>query len=123
MRFGNNSLDLVFRALNVNPSVVTDIPEPSTKGTITDKSIFDYKLYPNPVNEYTTIEYSLNDQSNVSIEIFDLLGKKIANVFEGKQNAGTYKVLYEPNSMTNGIYLCKVSINNNSVVKKMTIVK
>ena len=121
--FGNSYLNLVLRALDITPTVITDIPEPSTKSTYTNEVLFDYNLYPNPISSYTTIEYSINNQSNVIIEIYDLLGKKITTLYNGKQNIGTYKALFEPNGLTNGIYLCKVTINNRSVVKKMVITK
>jgi len=122
-RFGNLYLNLVIRAIDIGGFVVTDIPEPSTHSTITKGNAFNYNLYPNPVSEYTMIEYSINNPSNVSIEIFDLMGRKVANVFSGKQNAGTYKAIFEPNGLTNGIYLCKVTVNNQTAVKKMIIAK
>jgi hypothetical protein len=123
VRFGNNYLNLVIRALNVSPTVITDIPEPSTFSTFTKGNLFDFNLYPNPVGSFATIEYSLNFESKVNIEIFDILGKKVATLFEGKLNTGTYKAIFEPNGLVNGIYLCKVTINNQSAIKKMILAK
>jgi hypothetical protein len=123
VRYGNNYLNLVFRALDVSPALVTDIEEPSTKSTLNKKESFDFNLYPNPVTAYTTIDYSLIGASNVSIEIFDLMGRSVAKVFEGKQGAGTYKATFEPNGLTNGVYLCKVTMNNQVAIKKMIITK
>lgn len=123
VRFGSNYLNLVFRALDVSPSVVTDIEEPSTKSTLNKYDSFDFNLYPNPIISYTNIDYILVSQSNVSIEIFDLMGKSVAKVFEGKQSAGSFKAVFEPNGLTNGVYLCKIIVNNQTAVKKMIITK
>lgn len=123
VHFGNNYLNLVFRALDVSPTIITDIPEPSTQSTFTKGNHFDFNLYPNPITVYSTIEYSLDNSSNISIEIFDLMGRSVAKIFEGKQNAGTYKAIFEPKALTNGIYLCKVTANNQTAVKKMIIAK
>jgi len=121
--FGNGYLNLVIRALDVTPYIITDIPEPSTIATFTKGNLFDFNLYPNPISTYTTIEYIVNNQSSVVIEIYDLLGNKVASVFEGKQSAGTYKAVFQPNSISNGVYFCKVAVNNQIAVKKMIIAK
>ena len=121
--FGNGYLNLVIRALDVSPSVITDITEPSTSATFTKGNSFDFNLFPNPISTYTTIEYIVNNNSSVVIEIYDLLGNKVASVFDGKQSAGSYKAVFEPNSISNGIYFCKVTVNNQTAVKKMVIAK
>ena len=123
VRFGSNYLNLVFRALDVSPSVITDIEEPSTKSTLNKYDSFDFNLYPNPVISFANIDYVLVSQSNVSIEILDLMGKSVAKVFEGKQSAGSYKTVFEPNGLSNGVYLCKITVNNQSAIKKMIITK
>lgn len=122
-RFGNLYLNLVIRAIDIGGFVVTDIPEPSTHSTLTKGNAFDFNLYPNPVSSYATIEYSINSESKVNIEIFNLYGQKVATLYDGKLNAGTYKAIFEPNGLTNGIYLCRVTVNNQTAVKKMIISK
>ncbi|MDX9932124.1 MAG: T9SS type A sorting domain-containing protein, partial [Bacteroidales bacterium] len=122
VRFGSNHLNLVIRALGVNPGAITDIPEPDSEPTLSIET-FDFRLYPNPVGEYTTIEFSVNDNSHVSIEIFDLSGKSVSLLLDEKQSPGKYKLIYEPKSIPNGIYLCKVTIDNLSAIKKMIIVR
>ncbi|MEO6239800.1 MAG: T9SS type A sorting domain-containing protein [Bacteroidia bacterium] len=123
VRFGNTYLNLVIRALALTPTVITDIPEPSTQATFTKYNSFDFNLYPNPVSSNATIEYSLDNASEVSVEIYTLSGQLVATVFEGHQGAGSYKAIYEPNGITNGIYLCRVTANDQSAVKKMVIAR
>jgi len=122
-RFGNLYLNLVIRAIDISGFVITDIPEPITQQTLTKGKLFDFNLYPNPVSTYTTIEYSINTSSKVNIEIFNLFGHKVATLYNGKLNAGTYKAIFEPTGLANGIYLCKVTVDNQSAIKKMIITK
>jgi len=116
-------LNLVIRAIDISGFVITDIPEPITQQTLTKGKLFDFNLYPNPVSTYTTIEYSINTSSKVNIEIFNLFGHKVATLYNGKLNAGTYKAIFEPTGLANGIYLCKVTVDNQSAIKKMIITK
>ena len=124
VRFGDTKLNLVFRSLDVsNTGGVTDIAEPKGYSTLSNGNMFDFILYPNPVVSQTTIEFNVSIESKVSIEIFDLFGKKITTIHNGKLNPGTYQAIFEPNGLANGIYLCKVTINGQSVIKKMIIAK
>lgn len=123
VRFGNNYLNLVIRALALTPSVITDIPEPSTQATFTKEVPFNFNLFPNPVSSNATIEYILNVPSIVAIEIYDLMGNKVADVYQGHQSAGTYSANFQPNGISNGIYLCRVIVNNQIAVKKIVIAK
>ncbi len=104
-------------------TVITDIEEPKSSQNFTNGNVFDFILYPNPVSSQATIEFSINKESKVSIEIFDLFGKKITTIHNGKLNPGTYQALFEPNGLANGIYICKVTINNYSLTKKLVIAK
>ena len=122
VRVGDNKLNLVFRGLNVNNNI-TDIEEPKSISNLTTGNIFDFILYPNPVVSRTTIEFNLNKESNVSIEIFDLFGNKITTIHNGKLNPGTYHALFEPNGLANGIYICKVIVEGQPVIKKMIIAR
>ena len=79
------------------------------------------KVYPNPVSSSATIEYVLVDRSHVSIDIFDLSGKLIATVYQGMQNAGSYKAIFEPNGIPDGIYFCKVRVNEVAATRKLVI--
>ncbi len=79
--------------------------------------------YPNPFNPSTTISYSLPTSSNVRIEIFNVLGKKVATLVNGYEYAGNHKVDWNAGRFASGIYFYKLSANNFSQVKKMILLK
>ena len=92
----------------------------------------DYKLYqnyPNPFNPKTNIKYSVKSQtSNVKLIVFDILGKKIAELVNQKQNAGTYEIDYSGNGLSSSVYFYRIEAvepNGNKFVdsKKMVLLK
>ncbi len=84
--------------------------------------------YPNPFNPSTTIKYALPKESNVSLKVFDILGKEVASLVDETQHAGTYNVEWKGinnrgENLTSGIYLYKLSVNGKSFTRKMLFVK
>ena len=85
-----------------------------------------YKLwqnYPNPFNPMTTITYELPELSNVKVNIYDVLGRTVRNLVNGKQKAGRYSVTWDAASNSSGIYFYKIETESFSETKKMILVK
>jgi hypothetical protein len=67
----------------------------------------DYRLnqnYPNPFNPSTMIRYALPVGSFVSLEVFDIIGRKVATLVNGDQPAGSYVVRFDAGNLANGTY-------------------
>jgi hypothetical protein len=79
--------------------------------------------YPNPFNPSTTIEYSLPEQSNVKIVIYDALGNQLEVLFSGQNSAGTHSLTWNADSYASGIYFYKMQANNFMQVRKMLLMK
>ncbi|RKX18420.1 MAG: hypothetical protein DRP26_05265, partial [Candidatus Zixiibacteriota bacterium] len=79
--------------------------------------------YPNPFNTITIIQYNLPTTSNVRIDIYDILGRKLETIVNGRQPAGHYKVTWNANDRPSGIYFYNVQAGNYSETKKMTLLK
>jgi hypothetical protein len=122
-RFGNLYLNLVIRALNVSGFSVSDLPEPSSNATHTKVDDFNFKLYPNPTVDYTTIEYVLENPADITIEVYDLFGNKAASVLDQNLGEGAYKLLFKPDGLNNGVYVCKITINGKTYTKRLVITK
>lgn len=122
-RFGNLYLNLVIREVNVSGFIVSDVPEPSSNATHTKVDDFNFKLYPNPTVDYTTIEYILENPAVISIEVYDLFGNKAASVLNQNLGKGAYKLLFKPDGLDNGVYVCKITVNGKSYTKRLVITK
>lgn len=79
--------------------------------------------YPNPFNAQTNISFSLPRQSDVTIEVYNLLGQKTATIAEGLMPAGHHTVTWDASDVASGIYYYKISAGEYSAVKMMTLLK
>jgi len=79
--------------------------------------------YPNPFNPYTTIKYSIPNQSNVTIKVYDLLGREIATLVNEEKLAGEYEVEFNAAKLSSGIYLYKIQAGDFISTKKMILIK
>jgi hypothetical protein len=79
--------------------------------------------YPNPFNTLTIISYDLAKEADVSLEIFDLLGRKVATLTEGMQEAGTHKAKWDGSGVSSGLYFYRLRAGDYSDIKKMTLLK
>ena len=85
-------------------------------------SEFDFSIFPNPFETNTTITYSVpengEDYHNIKLDIYNLQGKKIAELINKKQAAGRYFVEFKAN-ISASFYLCVLSIDNKKNSKKI----
>lgn len=79
--------------------------------------------YPNPFNPVTNIQFSVSDLSNVSLKVFDINGREIETLHNGRLNAGNYKVQWNSGSLPSGVYFYELNSNNFKEVKKMLVIK
>ena len=79
--------------------------------------------YPNPFNPSTQINYSLADESQVNLKIYDVMGREVAELVNSKQSAGSYSVNFDASSLASGIYIYKLSAGDFISAKKMTLLK
>jgi hypothetical protein len=80
--------------------------------------------YPNPFNPSTKIEFSLpEDVNNVTLTIYDALGQKVAELVNGKLEAGKYNYVWNANSSATGLYIYELRTDKFVSVKKMLLLK
>jgi hypothetical protein len=79
--------------------------------------------YPNPFNPVTTISYSLSQPGNVTLMVYDITGKTVATLVDTRQSAGTYQVDWQPANRASGVYFYRLNYDNQSVVKKMMLIR
>ncbi|MCP4580136.1 MAG: T9SS type A sorting domain-containing protein [candidate division Zixibacteria bacterium] len=79
--------------------------------------------YPNPFNAATTISYILPEPTDVTIEIYDMLGGLIEALHSGSQSAGEHSLNWNANSYSSGIYFYKITAGEFEQTEKMTLLK
>ena len=79
--------------------------------------------YPNPASDQTTIQLTLPNRTELSIEVFDLLGRHILTVFKGRADAGLQQFSVNLHSLSVGTYMFRVRAEDQIISKLMTIIR
>ncbi len=114
--YWNNQLEIISTSVNDN---------------LLSQNISDCSLsenYPNPFNPETTIEYNLNENSNVQIEIFNTKGQKVKTLIDDFKNAGYHQVIWngtdnQNKPVSSGLYFYRLKTNSFSQIRKMLLLK
>ncbi len=88
-----------------------------------NKLNYDFKIFPNPFNPNTTIEYSLQKSSETSIEIYNILGEEVIRLVNGFKNAGSHKISWSANNIPSGVYFCRIISGNFLETKKIVLLR
>lgn len=79
--------------------------------------------HPNPFNSSTTISYDLPRRSDVRIEIYDILGRRIEMLLNGDQPAGTHSVVWDARDASSGIYFYRIKAGDFAASKSCLLLK
>lgn len=79
--------------------------------------------YPNPFNPSTTIRFSLPQREQVTLKVFDVLGREVATLVDGELSAGEHSVVYNTKQLSSGVYFYRLRAGNFVQQKKMEMVK
>ncbi|HTP12148.1 MAG TPA: Ig-like domain-containing protein [Bacteroidota bacterium] len=79
--------------------------------------------YPNPFNPSTAISYQLSAASQVTLKVFDLLGREVATLVNGERQPGRYSVTWDASGLSSGVYLCRLQAGNLVQTRKMVLMK
>lgn len=79
--------------------------------------------YPNPFNASTTINYSLPQPSDVRLDIYDILGRKVQTLWDGRQTAGEHSVIWDADGFASGAYFYKITAGEFERSEKMILLK
>ena len=79
--------------------------------------------YPNPFNCQTTIGYQLPVPAHIKLEVFDVLGQKVATLVDTEQRVGHWSIKWRTSGVSSGIYFYKLTAGSFTATKKMILVK
>jgi len=103
--------------VDIDDNVIVQTPE-----------VFLHQNYPNPFNPTTTINYSLKENSKVSLNIYNIKGQKVKQLVRNQLSAGQHSVVWNGKddngkSVSSGIYFYKLKAGNFEKTKKMILMK
>ena len=80
-------------------------------------------VYPNPFNPVTQIDYNLNQDGNLKISVYNILGQEVAVLYSGYQTEGNNFVTWDATSMSSGVYYITMALNGQVDTHKAVLVK
>ena len=118
--FANESISLAVVSIPDLPLVPT-----STEGLADVPKEFGLSQnYPNPFNPSTTINYALPKASDVSIDVFNILGKKVASLVNQRKTAGNHTVQFQAANLSSGVYFYTLRVGGRVLKsKRMLLIK
>ncbi|GEM_PF-1548006 len=93
-----------------------DIPTVPTEVSLED-------CYPNPFNAQTNITFNLPKASNVELSVYNLAGRKVATLAKGTIGAGSHTITWDAYDYSSGVYFYRLSTDNYTATKRMTLMK
>lgn len=111
--------------INRVPIAIIDFDtEVSVNEDIVPSEFYLSQNYPNPFNPSTTIQFGLNKKTTINLKIYDILGREIASLIRNEvKSAGTYEVTFDASVLASGTYIYKLTANNQTISKKMNLIK
>lgn len=79
--------------------------------------------YPNPFNPTTKINYSLKEKGLVQLNVYNMLGQKVAELVNQRQEAGNHSITFNASGLSSGVYLYRIQSNEFSDSKKFILMK
>jgi len=101
--------------LNMSPSAADD--------PVAAPSSFTLSSYPNPFNAQTTITFDLPRADEVSLKLFDLLGREVETLLNEKMLAGTHTLNYSASALPSGVYFIRFMSNEINATHKLLLLK
>jgi hypothetical protein len=100
-----------------------DIPTDIERMNESPKDFNLLQNYPNPFNPSTKIKFQIPTSGNVSIKVYDILGNEVARLVDGYIEIGKYEVEFDASSLSSGVYIYRLQVNDFVNVKKMVLLK
>jgi photosystem II stability/assembly factor-like uncharacterized protein len=93
------------------------------QGSPSEKKFALQQNYPNPFNPSTTISFTIPNAAVVSLKVYDVLGREVATLINGRLAAGTHESIFNASKLSSGVYFYKLQAGDFVQTKKMLLVK
>jgi len=109
----------------------------STYVEITEKDVMNeqkvkfFSNIPNPFNGNTEVSYVLSTPAKIILSVYDMTGRQVEMLYEGRQTAGSHRIIWNPQNQASGVYICRIDVlaeeatagSLNAVFRKLLYVK
>lgn len=82
-----------------------------------------FQNYPNPFNPSTVINFQLPVNSQVSLKVYDMLGREVSVLVNGPIQAGYHQITFNAQNLASGMYIYRLKAGNTIITRKLTLIK
>tara|TARA_R110000868_G_scaffold235273_5_gene489058 strand:+ start:452 stop:2779 length:2328 start_codon:yes stop_codon:yes gene_type:complete len=82
-----------------------------------------FQNYPNPFNPETTISFQLNTSSDIKLEVFSIEGRLIQTLINARYLSGVHSIRFDASSLSSGMYFYRLKTENQSLTKRLVLIK
>jgi hypothetical protein len=79
--------------------------------------------YPNPFNPSTVIEFTLPQRGQVSLELFDVLGRRVKTLVDGTLEAGSHRTVVDASDLAGGVFFYRLTSAGGSMTRRMLVIR
>jgi hypothetical protein len=79
--------------------------------------------YPNPMRKQATLEYTLPETKEVQLTVYDVLGRRVATLEQGRKEAGRHETLLDGTGLSSGVYFGRLRVGDQTRTHKITVVR
>lgn len=95
----------------------------STNENEVPKEFYLYQNFPNPFNPSTQIRFDLPKAGLVNLSVYDLTGRKVADIMNGNISAGKHNIDFNASNLSSGVYFYRIETPDFTSIKKMMLIK
>ena len=121
LTLGNSTSLLPTATYQVNESPFTSLTQQQIDETPSTFAL--HQNYPNPFNPSTTIQYMLPEDAELTLTVYDMLGREVALLVDGAQKAGTHTLRFDASHLASGTYLYRIETAQFTTTRQMILVK
>lgn len=103
--------------------IIEGVPSSAEETPSLPEAITLKQNYPNPFNPATQIEYGLPEAGPVRLEVFNMLGQRVAVLVDTPRPAGYHRVRFDASALSSGVYVYRLSTESGARTARMTLLK
>ncbi len=120
----NNGRALAQTAVTLDANSVTSPTEiTGVENGLVPQEFALFQNYPNPFNPSTKIKFALPAEIYLTLSVYNIIGEKITEIFNGKINEGYHEMMFNASELSSGVYFYKIESENFNSTKKMILMK
>jgi len=122
-RIPNKNINYVYKLEAITENKAETLGETKTEGNQSPSSFALTSVYPNPAYENISVSVAIPINANISVDIYDITGRKISTVASGLYSPGEYTLTSDITGLTNGVYIVKMTSEGFTASKNFVVAK